>query len=304
MDNLDALLGAQGGVVTHAQARRCGVPATQLGSPAEARRFVRVRPDAYAPRTRYEAADPVARLALAVAAARLVTSADLVAVGGTAALLHRLPLLGAPPGRLLLAERKEVRPRHHGTSTTLRPDDVVLVEGVPATALARTAVDVARVRRFAGGVVTMDAVLARDVRPEQLERAVRRCTGWPGARHARAAAAFADGRAESALESLGRVRFREHDLPACDLQVVLGDADGPIARVDHYWPAHRTVAEADGALKYTDAAGLFAEKRREDRLREAGFEVVRYTWDEALGRPELVVARLRAAFLRSARRAA
>jgi len=43
---------------------------------------------------------------------------------------------------------------------------------------------------------------------------------------------------------------------------------------------------------------------REDRLRDTGFEVIRYTWDEALRRPERLAARVRAAFARAARRAA
>lgn len=302
MEDLDALLAVQAGVITHRQARRLGVPSGQLAPFAARRRFSRVRPGAYALTSAYEGADGVGRLALAVAAERLVSGVDLVAVGATAAQLHGLPLLGGAPARLALAERKEERPRHHGHSTTLRPDEVVLVAGVPATTLQRTGVDVARARRYLAGVVTMDAVLAMGIDREVLEQAARACARWPGARHARRAAEFADGRAESPLESLGRVRFDEHDLPACELQSVLGDDDGPIARVDHYWEKHRTVAEADGALKYASPADLFAEKRREDRLREAGFECVRYTWDEALRQPEAVVARVRGAFARAARR--
>ena len=304
MDDLDRLLCAQGGVVTHAQARRAGVPAGQLAPRGAGRRFTRIRAGAYAPSDAYEVADDLERLVLAVAAERLVTGVDLVAVGATAAMLHGLPLLGHPPERPRLAERKQDRPRHHGASTTLRPDEVVEVHGVPVTTLQRTSVDVARARRHLAGVMAMDAVLARAVPHEALVCAAAACARWPGARHARRAAELADGRAESPLESLGRVRFAEHDLPPCELQVVLGDRYGPIARVDHYWPEHRTVAEADGALKYATPADLFAEKRREDRLREAGFEVVRYTWDDVLHHPELVVARLMQAFARAAHRRA
>jgi hypothetical protein len=113
---------------------------------------------------------------------------------------------------------------------------------------------------------------------------------------------FADARSESPLESLGRVRFDEQGLPPPDLQVLVADGDGAFARVDQCWEEHRTVAEADGALKYATAADLFAEKRREDRLRDAGFEVVRYTWDDALRRPDALAARVRRAFARSASR--
>ena len=100
------------------------------------------------------------------------------------------------------------------------------------------------------------------------------------------------------------MRFEEQGLPAPELQVWLGSADDRIGRVDHYWREHRTVAEADGAVKYAAGTGLFEEKLREDRLRDAGFEVVRYTWDEALRFPELLAARIRRAFARAAARRA
>ena len=183
-------------------------------------------------------------------------------------------------------------------------DEVIQIGGVVATTLARTAVDVGRGRGFLAGVVAADAVLARGVRREELRDVLEGRECWPGARAARRAVEFADPRAESPLESVGRVRCHEQGLPAPELQVWLGDADGPIGRVDQYWAEHRTVAEADGALKYATAVDLFVEKRREDRLRDAGYEVVRYTWNEALHSPGLVASRLLRAFDRAALRRA
>jgi predicted transcriptional regulator of viral defense system len=298
--DLDKLLQDQGGVVTYEQALAAGVSSRQLRPGG---RLLRVRQGVYAERSRVEAADKHTQTILHIAAARITTDVDLVAAGRTAALAHRLPILGTPRG-VDLVERKDLRPRHHGSSTTIGSHDVVQVMGAPVTSLARTAVDVARRHGFAAGVVTADAVLARDVTRAELMATVDACRRWSGSRIARRVMQFADPLSETALESLGRARFEEHGLPPCELQVVLGDDDGPIGRVDHYWAAHRTVAEGDGALKYTTGADLFAEKRREDRLREAGFEVVRYTWDEVLRTPEVVVARILAAFARAAARRA
>ena len=298
--DLDVLLEQQGGVVTRQQALRCGVSARQLRPGA--RRLVRLRRGVFADGERLASASDAVRTAVAVAGQRLVSDVDLVATGPTAAVLHGIPLLGAPPALLHLSERKDLRPRHHGASTTLEPAEVVRVHRVPVTSLARTAVDVARARGAAAGVVAADAVLARGVPRGELLSVLAGMTRWSGVRQARDAVDFADGRSESPLESFGRWRFAEQGLPAPDLQVWLGDELESFARVDHHWKAHRTVAEADGALKYGTAADLFEEKRREDRLRDAGYEVVRYTWDEALHRPELLAARVRRAFLRSQRR--
>lgn len=300
--DLDRLLAVQGGVVTREQALAAGVSSRQLG-PGE-RRLVRVRRGVYADAALLKVGDESAVTAVQVAAARLLTGVDLIATGDTAALLHGLPLLGPRPVRLSLAERKQDRPRHHGSSTTLGPEEVTVVRGLPVTDLARTAVDVARGRGYTAGVVIADAVLARDVPRDLLEAALAGRDRWPGARAASQAVAFADRRSESALESVGRVGFAEQGLPPPQLQVVLWDEDGPFARVDQYWKEHRTVAEADGALKYRTTADLFEEKRREDRMRDLGEEVVRYTWDEALRRPQVLAARMWRAFERSARRRA
>ena len=52
------------------------------------------------------------------------------------------------------------------------------------------------------------------------------------------------------------------------------------------------IGEADGWVKYRDIDDVRAEKRREDALRQAGFIVVRWTWDELRRHPERVMARL------------
>lgn len=294
------MLRRQGQLITRAQLQAAGYSARQLTG--EGRRLLRVRRGVYADRVADDLT-PRALAVLEVRAARLVSDVDLVAAGATAALVHGLPLLGPPPERSQLVERRQDRPQHHGGSASLGPDEVVDV-GVPVTSLARTAFDVARARGHLAGVLMADAVLAASVRRQALERVLDGRSGWPGAEAARTALSFAEPRSESPLESLGRVRFAEQGLAPPALQVLIADDDGPFARVDQCWEEHRTIAEADGALKYATAADLFAEKRREDRLRDAGFEVVRYTWDEALHRPDVLVARVRRPFARSADRRA
>ncbi len=59
--------------------------------------------------------------------------------------------------------------------------------------------------------------------------------------------------------------------------------------------------EFDGRMKYAsgDPSVLWAEKRREDRLREAGYIVIRVTWAD-LKEPARIVARIRRALARVA----
>jgi len=182
------------------------------------------------------------------------------------------------------------------------------VHGAPVTSLARTAVDLARKGPALSAVVVLDGAVRAGVTRQELDDVLADCRGWPGTQLARPFVSFADGRAESALESVGRWRMHQAELPAPDLQVLLHDLDGPIARTDFCWAAHRTVGEADGFAKYraadgtADFAALRAEKMREDRLRDAGWEVFRFTWDEAVRRPAVIEQRALRAFARAATR--
>jgi hypothetical protein len=87
-----------------------------------------------------------------------------------------------------------------------------------------------------------------------------------------------DARTESPLESHSRAFFVSAGLPLPESQLEIRDGGELVGRVDFLWRDHRTVGEADGRLEYLDADSLYQEKRREDRLRDLGFEVVRWSF--------------------------
>jgi hypothetical protein len=157
--------------------------------------------------------------------------------------------------------------------------------------------DLARARSFVEGVVVSDSALrAGKTTVAEMQEVIADCGSWPGVKQARRVVAFSDGRSESALESIGRVVFHEHGLPAPDLQVWAGAAElGAIGRADFLWPEYRTIAEADGAVKYADPGRAIGQPDR-----DAGFEVVHFTWDEITMAPWQVAERIRAAFARAA----
>ena len=117
------------------------------------------------------------------------------------------------------------------------------------------------------------------------------------ARIARAAAAFADPRAESPPESRLRLLLARAGLPAVP-QFVVRDADGRfVARVDLAYPELCLAVEYDGAWHAED--GQFArDRQRLNRLVAAGWVVLHVTAAD-LRRPDQLVARVRA--LRAAR---
>jgi hypothetical protein len=167
----------------------------------------------------------------------------------------------------------------HVHAAALHPDDVVEVGGLLRTSVARVVVDLARTPPFEQALVLADA-----------------------ARHRHLVTA-ADPRAESPGGTRSRVAIARAGLPAPTLQ---HEVPGIRARTDFSWPEFCTVGEFDGKVKYgrglrpgqTPGDVVYAEKRPEDALRDLGFQVVRWTWDE-LSPFDAVAERLRRAFDRA-----
>lgn len=216
----------------------------------------------------------------------------------SAALLHGLPVW-----RDQLSCVQVIRNREGGGRSRryvvvrglpLADEDVVVVDGVATTSLARTVVDLACQLPVRRAVAIGDAALRqtliaepeRDLRGEieaTLMRAVRR----PGVPAARRAIGFLDPRSESAGESESRLLISEHGFPTPVLQYKIFDARGNlVARSDFGWPELRTVGEFDGAVKYSGRFGKSAEqavldeKRRENAIRAQGLYVARWVWSD------------------------
>ena len=278
-------------------------------SPAQVRRLVRKGRLLAVRRGVYAAAGAVAereRHALCLAAAVAASGSQVVGSHQTAALLHGLDLIGSWPADLVTVTRpardRGSRASRSGIrvhSAELPASHVIVKDGISLTSVARTIVDLARTGTFRHGVVAADSALRdRMTTVPEIYAVISDCARWPGIRQARDVVAFSDHRAESALESIGRVVFYEYGLPAPELQVWVGGDLGVVGRADYLWPRYRTIAEADGAVKYAKPGRAIAQLDRDARLRDAGFEVVHFTWQEIMMTPWQVPARIRAGFAR------
>jgi hypothetical protein len=249
-----------------------------------------VRPGIYLPGDPPADATVLHRLAAHAARDDLADAAVFSHI--TAAVLHGWPVWHLDLGRVHVTRSRRAGGRcgHrvHVRAAPLRPDEVVVVDGLPVTAPARTVVDVGRSAPFEEAVVVADAALRSGmVTPDELVDAVDRAGRRRGAPAARRVVAFADGRSESVGESRSRVAIHRAELPAPMLQWAVLDPRGRLlGRTDFGWPALRTVGEFDGLVKYgillrpgeTATDAVLAEKRREDAVRAEGFAVVRWAW--------------------------
>lgn len=113
---------------------------------------------------------------------------------------------------------------------------------------------------------------------------------------------LADPRVETALESLSWAAFIGAGIPLPTPQALVHGESGKIWRVDFLFDG-LVIGECDGAVKYHAGQSLWQEKKRQMDLENAGYVVVRWTWEEIVSHPHVVLARIALALSR-ARRAA
>ena len=312
---LVALAARQGGVLTTAQLLAAGLTPRELARRVRLGALQAVRRGVFVDAALWRMWSADDRYRALVVGTLLCGDRDAVASHESAAILLGLAHFGAWPDIVHVTVGSASGSRHSGRVrrhvAALPAGSVTTSLGFRVTTPARTGVDLARGRDFRLAVVTLDAALRRsDVSRDELAGALAGCAGWRGASAAARAVAFADARSESVGESLSRVILHQQGLAPDDLQHELYSPDGFVGRSDFWWEAARTAGEFDGKLKYgaIDPAKdprevLWAEKKREDRIRDLDAQMVRWTWWD-LEHPEGWLRRLRSALARGRRRAA
>lgn len=293
------------GLVLRPALLAAGVDDGELRRLRAARTLAVVRPGAFVRADDPRLGDPDERHWLAVHAALARLAPDAVVSHVSAAVLHGLPIWDVDRSRVHVTRTRRAGGRRGAWTrlhaAPLEPDEVVVLDGVAVTSVARTVTDLARTVGYEQAVVIADAALAAGlVSPAQLVRAAERSAHRAGSPRARRVAAFADGRSESPGESRSRVALAWAGLPAPQLQHVVRAADGrPLGRVDFWWEHARVAGEFDGRAKYgrllpagrSAGDAVVDEKRREDLIRDEDVRFVRWMWPD-LDRFDAVAARL------------
>ncbi|KWX67961.1 type IV toxin-antitoxin system AbiEi family antitoxin domain-containing protein [Mycobacterium sp. NAZ190054] len=206
-----------------------------------------------------------------LAALELVTGRPIVACMHTAAelfgfdtesdrRLHVLdPGLRIRPSAALMV--------HQRTGAPLRR-----IQGRLATAPAWTAVGLARVlRRPRALAVLYAALFMRCCTTADLAAAVDEQKGRRGIVKVRNLLPYADGRAESPMESEARLVFIDGGLPRPELQYEIVDRCGRLWRVDFAWPEANLVAEYESMEWHATAAALKHDRTKTARVSPLGW---------------------------------
>ncbi len=291
------------GYFTLAEAAAAGVSGDRVRRLVRARRLVAVGKGSYASQEQLAKADSWSAHAIRARGFVAGLSRDVLLAGWSSVAVRRLPTLRPPP-ELPTA----VRPRRtgHGIQRTrygvVSSMTVPIVHRAGSTSLRAvscgwTVADLARTAPRPDALVLADAAIRTTPATRQtLEGALQHMKRWQGRERAAWVVEHADARAESPLDTLGRLACIEHGLPVPQSNVWIGDGY-PRFRVDHLWPDHWVVAEGDGARKYRDGDDpgqvVAAERERQWYLRRLGLEVVRYDWPLARDKRAELAARFR-----------
>lgn len=277
-----ALIESQHGLVTFRQLARAGLDANDVRRLLSAERLLRLRHGVYVDSDAWDSLEPYREQPmLRIRAARLCLIATGYAFSHDSSAI--VLGMGAPDPRAALvhvsrakvhgdAERAGVK--HH--LAPFRSEDLSESDGLPVLGRARTALDMTREHGRAHGLAACDAALRQGVTRAELFDVLASMTSWPHSRCMRWCIQYADGRAETYLESLVRDFVLELGVGRPELQFGLTDgtrtafADMCVRR--HFF-------EADGLLKYNGdnpsgldpATVLVEEKRRHDFL--TGFKL-------------------------------
>lgn len=174
---------------------------------------------------------------------------------------------------------------------------------VRATTVERTIVDIARLHGLRHGVAALDSWLEGEapinvqVKQNQIAATIARLTGKKGIAVAREALAKSISLSESPYESLFRIILTEHGITT-QPQMRIGHR----VRVDLLWD--HLVIEIDGAMKFEDLPHetVMKQLRRENWLREQGYEVIRLFPADILRDEDDCVQRVITAYRRSQHR--
>lgn len=176
----------------------------------------------------------------------------------------------------------------------METDETQIVEGIPVTTPARTALDLACWYPLMMSVPAIDALAsATDLKVAEVELLVERYSGRRGIGRARESLDLVDPGAQSPKESWLRVILIRAGLPRPQTQIPVCDEFGDvIAYLDMGWEDVKVAAEYDGEQHRSDRRQYTWDIRRLEMLEHRGWNVIRVIAGDP---PVDIVRRIRAA---------
>jgi len=229
-------------------------------------------------------------------AAKLRLPDAAIFTGPTAAWLHGLDIAPCSPIEAAVPSTSSTS-RLVGVAVrrcSIPAGETSIRRGLRVTSAVQTIADLACRLPLTDAVALLDAALHRRlVNSCRLRDWAGTHSGYRGIRRLKRALELADPAAGSVMETRLRLLLVLAGLPPPRGQVSLRDDSGVfLARPDLYYPEARLAIEYDGA---THRESLAADNRRQNRLIDAGYRLLRFTAGDVLDAPAAVVSMVRRA---------
>jgi len=184
--------------------------------------------------------------------------------------------------------------------STLDAGETVMRRGQPATSVVRTIADLGRRLPLIEAVTALDMALhKRLVEVVDLRLWAGAHPRCRGVARLRRAIELVEPATESVMETRLRLVLVLAQLPRPLAQISLYDEDGHfVGRPDFYYPLHRLALEYDGSSHRENLTG---DNRRQNRMVDAGYRLLRFTAADVLSTPNSVVALVRRALSQPSR---
>jgi very-short-patch-repair endonuclease len=174
--------------------------------------------------------------------------------------------------------------------------DRTVERGVPCTTVARTLLDLAGVvspGKLARAITEAEILRLFDL--GAVQEVIGRSRRRRGVARLRLAIASHDPRDERARQGLER-RFlhlcRRAELPTPEVNSLLL-VDGVPIQPDFFWREARLIVETDGRATHGTARAFEYDRRRDQRLKVAGWDVIRCTWTQVTTDPDPLITTIR-----------
>ncbi|MCV7365115.1 hypothetical protein [Mycolicibacterium neworleansense] len=167
------------------------------------------------------------------------------------------------------------------------------ISGRLATAPAWTAVEIARQLPRPRALAALDGALhSLQCTAADLDKTVREQRGRRGIVAVRDLLQYADGRAESAMESEARLVMIDYGLPRPELQHEIRGRNGETWRVDFAWPDARVAAEYEGLDWHSGPVKMIDDKKRFAGIQEQGWTVIPMVAEDVRRYPSQLAERI------------
>ncbi|MDL5157713.1 hypothetical protein [Actinomycetospora termitidis] len=216
-----------------------------------------------------------------------VGGCDAVASHRTAARVLGIEVPDGGPDEVTIprAERRIHRADLRFHTSVLASDDVVDLNGLRITSVARTLVDLCRTEEEYRAVWAVERALARElVTTTALDAALERCRGVPGVKRARLLIGRARPLSQSPLETAGRLALVDDGLEEPEVQMPIRRADGREALVDLAYREQRRGLEFDGRSEHGMEMAVFEDRTRENQIVLRDITILRFTWFDVFRR--------------------